>query len=313
MSPEISAIIVSYNTREMTLQCLTALKADLRDTPAEIFVVDNASTDDSPAAIRAAFPDVHVIENKHNKGFGAANNQAMRQATGQFLLLLNSDAFPKPGAISALLDRLRTHPDHAVVGPKLLNEDGSVQRSCYPFPSPSHCWRENLWLDRGTSNTDKTIEWITGACMLVRRSAYEQVGGFDEQFFMYAEESDWQKRFRDAGWKIAFTPMAEVVHKGGGSGATDPARINRHFFQSLDAYQLKHHGITGLISLRLAMLVGCSLRAILWTAAAAAFIARGDKARTRAVSKIRLHAWLIGRQLTHWPPRMRSSPGNFAA
>jgi GT2 family glycosyltransferase len=284
VSVEVSAIIVSYNTREMTLQCLAALKADLRDTAAEIFVVDNASGDNSVAAIRAAHPAVHVIENKHNKGFGAANNQAMRQATGEFLLLLNSDAFPKSGAIRALIDHLKSHSDHGLVGPRLLNEDGTLQRSCYRFPSPTHCWRENLWMT-GDDYSDwphdslREVEWVTGACLLVRR------------------------RFHDSGFKIAFTPTAEVVHKGGGSGANEPARINQHFFQSLDAYQLKHHGIAGLISLRMAMIVGCSLRALLWTAASAVFIARGgkaDKARTRAVSKIRLHTWLIVRQLTHW-------------
>src|SRR5256885_431066 len=126
--PDISAVIVSYNTRAMTLECIAALKGDLKDVSAEIFVVDNASTDGSAEAIRTQFPDVRVIENKENKGFGAANNRGMKEAAGRFLLLLNSDAFPRPGAIRALLEYLRQHPEAALAGPKLLNSDGTLQR-----------------------------------------------------------------------------------------------------------------------------------------------------------------------------------------
>jgi GT2 family glycosyltransferase len=305
----ISAIVVSYNTRAMTLECLEALSADLAGIPSEIWVVDNASTDDSVTAIRERYPNVRVIPNEKNAGFGAANNQAMKQATGDFLLLLNSDAFPKPGATRALVDHLQRHPDLAVAGPRLLNTDGTLQRSCYRFPSPAHAWRDNLWITAlfpaspllGDYRTwphdrDRDVDWLIGACMLVRRSAYEKVGGFDERFFMYAEESDWQKRFRNAGYRIAFTPSAEVSHRGGASGASERARINRHFFESLDAYQLKHHGLLGLISLRLAMIVGCLLRGTLWVLVLPLF----PKRRAAALAKTRLHWWLVFRQLFDW-------------
>jgi GT2 family glycosyltransferase len=308
-SPVLSVIIVSYNTRRMTLDCLRTLYADLGDLSAEVFVVDNASTDDSVEAVRAQFPGVHLIANQSNVGFGAANNQAMKLARGRYFLLLNSDAFLKPGAVAALVSGLDSQPGTGAIGPKLLNADGSLQISCYKFPSPFRAWVENLWLSaampghptigdyrKWPHDSPRKVDWIVGACILLRREVFERVGGFDEKFFMYAEESDWQLRIREAGWDIAFTPSAQVIHLGGASGAKEPVRINHHFFQSLDYYELKHHGLAGLISLRLAMGVGCSLRLCLWWIAFA-FVPRK---REIARQKARLHAWLAGRQLSFW-------------
>lgn len=313
VSPEkpafISVIIISYNTRQMTLDCLRALEADLKDAPAEIWVVDNASRDGSAEAIRAAFPQVRLIENPRNAGFGAANNLALRQAEGEFLLLLNSDAFVHPGAVAALAQYLRAHPRVGLVGPRLLNRDGSVQQSCYRYPSPLRAWMENLGIAsllsrhpvfgdyrRWAHETERSVEWVIGACLLVRREAYEQAGGFDEDFFMYQEETDWQRRLRDGGWEIAFTSAAQVTHLGGASGAAEQSRINAHFFDSLDYYTRKHHGLRGLVSLRLAMIVGAALRTLVWAAVAAAVPKRRDAAR----AKTRLQAWLCIRQATQW-------------
>jgi GT2 family glycosyltransferase len=305
----ISAVVVSYNTRQMTLDCLTSLYADLGTLPAEVFVVDNASTDGSVDAIRAHFPYVHIIANAKNVGFGAANNQAMKLARGEFILLLNSDAFPKPGAIPTLVETLRMRPDVGVVGPRLLNRDGSLQVSCFKFPSPGRAWLENLWLStlfsrhpvigdyrRWPHDTLKEVEWAIGACLLVRRTLVEQIGGFDEIFFMYAEESDWQLRMSRAGWRILFTPAAQVTHLGGASGQAEKAKISEQFFRSLDFYERKHHGFLGLLALRVAMIFGCSARFLLWCLL---FCLKPGK-RALATSKIRMHAWLAWRQLTRW-------------
>lgn len=307
--PVVSAVVVSYNTREMTLDCLRSLYADLGDLPAEVFVVDNASSDGSAAAVRAAFPDAIVIENAENRGFGGANNQAMALARGESLLLLNSDAFVEPGAIRELVATLEGDLDAAAVGPRLLNGDGSLQLSCFRFPSPARAWIENLWLPallprhpvfgdyrRWAHDADREVDWVIGACVLVRRAAYEQVGGFDERFHMYAEETDWQKRMRDRGWRVLFTPRAVVTHLGGASGAAEKARVNRSFFESLDHYERKHHGAAGLVSLRLAMAVGCGLRAVGWAGAMALLPRRRAVARSKAA----LQGWLFVRQLTHW-------------
>ena len=297
--PVVSAIVVSFNTRAMTLECLDSLTAALTGLPAEIVVVDNDSEDDSVAAIAASFPGVQVICNDRNTGFGAANNRGMKVARGEFFLLLNSDAFPEPEAIHELVEFLSENSRAGVVGPRTLNADGTLQVSCYRLPSPFHAWLENLWLSSGYSrwphDRRREVEFVIGACMLVRGAAVEEVGGFDEGFFMYSEEADWERRMRDRGWSIHFIPEARVKHLGGASGANDPARINRHFFESLDHYTRKHHGWLGLLSLRSAMVVGCALRAVLWSVASLL-----PQKRSRAISKVRLHSWLVRRQAFHW-------------
>jgi hypothetical protein len=307
--PVVSVIIVSYNTRKMTLECLRTLYGSLDGIAAEVWLVDNASRDGSAEAVKEAFPQVQVIANAGNSGFGAANNQAMARARGEFLLLLNSDAFPQAGAIGKLVDYLRNHPDVAVVGPQLLNGDGSLQRSCWKFPSPGRAWLENLGItsllpnhpvvgdySRWEHDRERDVDFIIGACMLVRREAYEQVGGFDEGFFLYSEETDWQRRMKDDGFRIVFTPAAQVTHLGGASGASEKAKINRHFFESLDRYEYKHHGLAGLVSLRLAMFIGCLLRTVLWTLVVFAV----PKRRDVALAKSRLSSWLLVRQATCW-------------
>jgi len=308
-SPLVSVVIVSYNTRAMTLDCLRALYASLGEMPAEVWVVDNASHDGSAQAVREAFPQAYVLANTDNKGFGAANNQALRQARGEFLMLLNTDAFVGADTVERLVAYLNLHPRAAIVGPRLLNGDGSLQPSCYRYPSPGRAWLENLgvspllarhpkWGDykKWPHDAEQNVDWVIGACLLLRRAAYDDVGGFDETFFMYAEETDWQRRFRDKGWEIAFTPSGMVTHLGGASGASESARVNAHFFDSLDYYTHKHHGVLGLISLRGAMVVGCGLRALLWSLVALAVPARRPSARARA----KLQAWLFRRQATHW-------------
>ncbi len=307
--PLISVIIVSYNTRAMTLQCIETLLAGGDRLALEIWVVDNGSTDGSAEAVSVQYPDANVIRNTGNRGFGAASNQAMRESHGEFLLLINSDAFVRPGAVDCLASYLRDHPEAAVVGPRLLNSDGTLQRSCFPFPTPLRAWLENLWIStlfprhpvlgdyrRWAHDTERKVDHVIGACMMVRRRAYEETGGFDESFFMYSEETDWEKRMRDSGWEILFTPAAEVVHLGGASGANERARIDRHFFSSLDRYERKHHGIAGLVSLRIAMTIGCLMRAVLW----GCVFVLAPRRRAAAASKARLHSWLVLRQTTHW-------------
>lgn len=306
---DLTAIIISYNTRDMTLKCLEYLHASLQGIPSEVIVVDNASGDGSPEAIRSAYPDVILVENQENRGFGAANNQAMRIARGEFFLLLNSDAFVQPDTVATLLRFIRKKPQAAVVGPRLLNEDGSLQVSCYRFPTPGLAWRENLWISsllphhpalgdyrRWSHQDNRQVEWIVGACMLVRSSVALQVGWFDETFFMYAEETDWQRRMAREGWQIWFCAETRVTHLGGSSGKDDTASINQAFFESLDHYILKHHGKLGLFSLRCAMAVGAALRTPLWMAS---LLLRPSQRRLSA-SKLRFTAWLWLRQVTNW-------------
>lgn len=231
----------------------------------------------------------------------------MRLARGQFFLLLNSDAFMTLGALEELLRFLDLHPRCGVAGPRLHNADGTLQRSCHRFPTPARAWLENLWIsailpnhptiggyDRWDHNSERFVDFVSGACMLVRRTAYQEAGGFDEAFFMYAEETDWLKRMHEKGWQVGFTPAAVVTHLGGASGGA--TNIQRYVFDSLDRYQRKHHGVLGLLSLRLAMIVGNALRTVLWGAALLSI----PKLRKRAASKLKLSSWLLIRQTTTW-------------
>lgn len=321
-TPLLSVIVVSYNTRETTLECLRRVVATTQNISSEIWVVDNASSDGSCDAIRREFPHVHIIENRENVGFGAANNQAMNRARGEWFLLLNSDAFVHDGAIETLIEYSKAHPQVGVSGPRLCNSDGSLQRSCFRFPTPRQAWMDNLWISRWLAPTSRwgnlrrwphdrelCVDWIVGACLLVRREVWQQIGGFDERFLMYSEETDWQRGAARRGWKIAFVPRATVTHWGGTSGANSPhaherTRMNESFFQSLDFYQWKHHGWAGLISLRAAMTIGGLMRTVAWTLASAI-----PAQRRIGRTKSKFHAWLVVRQLTRWklPFKSRSS------
>ncbi len=291
-SPTLSVLIVSYNTRAMTLDCLYKLYASLEGLTAEVIVVDNASQDGSAEAVAEAFPAVRLVLGKTNAGFGAANNLAMRMATGHYFLLLNSDAFPHAGCLPTLVRYLDDHPQVGVAGPRLVNADGSLQRSCWRFPSPLRAWLDSFWITNLLNfhpalddyrhwphDTEREVDFVIGACLLVRREVYEQVGGFDERFFMYQEETDWQLRIKQAGWRVMFTPAGTVTHLGGASGKDEAVAINRIFFESLDRYNLKHHGGVGFASNRAAQVVGAALRVACW--AALTLLPGGRRVRAR--------------------------------
>lgn len=297
----ISAILVSFNTRELTLRALEMLERAAKGLDVEVWVVDNASIDDSAGAIRARFPDVNVIEAGANLGFGAANNRAMARARGQYFLLLNTDAFVEADALSELLAAAHRHPRAAVLAPRILNADGSRQKSIWPFPTPRNSWSENTglgWFMRRfapqlcqnpSPDEEGEVPWATGACLLVRRVVYEQVGGFDEKFWMYAEETDWQKIMRQAGWNIVFAPRAVVTHLGGASGAGS-TRVAVEFFRSQERYTRKHHGAPGLFAARAALLLG-QLTRLPFFSLRVLLTPRNERAR----AKLKLARWLVRR------------------
>ncbi len=313
-SPLVSFIFVSFNTRDLTLRALEAVQNAAHDLSVEIWVVDNASSDDSVAQIRARFPAVEIIESTENLGFGAANNLAMGRARGEYFLLINTDAFLETDALHELLSAAQHHPRAAVIAPRVLNEDGSRQKSVWPFPTPAHAWGENLglnWFARRFSerlrnshspDDESEIPWAIGACLLVRRATYEQVGGFDARFWMYAEETDWQKTMREADWQIVFAPAAAVTHLGGASGAGN-ARVSEEFYRSMENYTLKHHGASGLIASRLALLLG-QLARLPFFGLRAALQPRDERAR----AKLKLARWLVKRGVrAPLPSAMRNS------
>jgi N-acetylglucosaminyl-diphospho-decaprenol L-rhamnosyltransferase len=226
----ISVVVVSYNAREHLVRCLEAVAGDEH----EVIVVDNASTDGSRELVRERFPSVRLIELPENRGFGAANNVGMEAATSEWFLLLNPDAWPIGDAVERLAAFAAEQPEAAVIGPRLRNPDGTLQRSVRGFPTIWRLATEYLFLRKLGPRTRalnafygarfdhesvREADWLYGACLLVRREATEAVGLFDEDFFLFSEETDWCYRFRQAGWDVVFFPGAECVHvRGAGHG-----------------------------------------------------------------------------------------------
>jgi N-acetylglucosaminyl-diphospho-decaprenol L-rhamnosyltransferase len=234
--------------------CLESIKQTAGDIEHEIIVVDNASTDGSQAMVRQRFPRAHLIANRENVGFARANNQAMAMSRGRYALLLNSDAQMLPHAVQAMLDLAEAQPQAGIVGARLVNADGSFQASHTRFPGP---WQEFLILsgvgrmlygrwypshgpDEGKG--PQVVDYVEGACMLVRREAFEDVGGLDEGYFMYAEEVDWCYAMRVKGWQVWYQPAAKVIHLGGGSSRNRRPQREGDLYRSRVRFFRKHYG-----------------------------------------------------------------------
>ncbi|HTD78192.1 MAG TPA: glycosyltransferase family 2 protein [Chloroflexota bacterium] len=252
-----SVSVISYRTPVLLKQCLEALEAERTSVDMDVTVVDNASGDGSADMVADQFPWVRIIRNRQNVGFGAAHNQALRRATGRYWLVLNSDAAPRPGALRVLVDFLEANPRVAVAGPRLRYPDGTVQPSRRRFPTVATLFVESTQIQRfiprnpvlqryyladRSDDEPQDVDWLVGACLCVRASAAAEVGLFDESFFMYSEELDWCRRFRAAGWRVAYVPSAEVVHLEGGSSRLDLVARDRMFQASKLRYAAKWHG-----------------------------------------------------------------------
>ncbi len=255
--PDLSIIIVNWNVRELLRRCLASIYAGLGDLEVEVIVVDNASTDGSVDAVRAEFPLVRLIANADNVGFTVGNNQGLRQSRGRYVLLLNPDTEVVGDALTTMVAYMDAHPDVGALGPQLLWPDGRVQSSRRRFPTMATAFLESTilqqWfprhpalaryyvLDRADDET-QDVDWVTGACLLARREAIEQVGLLDEGFFMYSEELDWCYRCRRAGWRVVYLPAAQVIHhEGQSSGQVVPLRHVR-FHSSKVRFFGKHFG-----------------------------------------------------------------------
>ncbi|MFB3924906.1 MAG: glycosyltransferase family 2 protein [Syntrophales bacterium] len=253
---EISAVIASWNTKDILLQCLRSLVGSLGRFRSEIIVVDNASSDGSPQSVEAAFPEVRVLRNSSNLGFARANNTGIRNSTGRYVCLVNSDVIVREGCIDRMHAYMEKHPETGMLGPKILGPDGSVQRSCMGFPTVWNSLCRAMALDSifperkmfggqlltyWPHDTLKKVDVINGCFWLIRRSALDQVGLLDESFFMYAEDIDWCRRFHEKGWSVVFLPDAEAVHYGGASSALMPVRFYIEKQRANLQYWRKYH------------------------------------------------------------------------
>jgi len=268
MRDDVSVVVVTYDALPWLERCLESVRGY------EAVVVDNGSTDGTPALVRERFPEVRLIE-QVNRGMGGGNNAGMRAAGGRYWLLLNPDAWVKAG-LQELVAFADAHPRAAVVGPRLLNPDGSLQRSVRGEPTLWRLATEYLFLRRLAPRSralnafygggfdhasPREVESLYGAALLVRREAADQVGMFDEGFFMFSEETDWLHRLRAAGWQVWFSPASEVVHLG---GASHGGRLYAENVRGILRYLDKHRGRRYAERARLLLLWSLRLRALLF-------------------------------------------------
>jgi GT2 family glycosyltransferase len=287
---EISVIIVSYNTSALTLACLASVQSAAGEK--EIFVVDNASTDGSAAAVREKFPSVTLIANTANRGFGAANNQALSISRGRYVVFLNPDTVVRPDAFVRAVSYMEGHPDVGLAGARILNPDGSPQESIsWRYPGQKFAKGE-------TADLPGKIACVLGAFMIVRRPLIDELGGFDEDFFLYGEDEDLAWRIREKGFSIGYIEDADVLHWGGQSETqTPPAAVFEKKLRAEYLFYAKHYTAGTIARIRRAQRRKAIYRLV--TLALAAPFARNRSARDNKVRCYRI-VWEMTR-----PPEKR--------
>ncbi len=265
----VSAIVVTYNALPWIERCLESVRG------CELIVVDNGSSDGTPALVRERFPEARLIE-RENRGLGAGWNVGIEAASGRWLFFLNADAWVVGDGIARLVEVLEREPEAAVVGPRLRYPDGRLQRSVRGFPTLWRLATEYFFLRKLAPGTrllnafyaggfqhdrEYEAEFLMGAALLVRREAIAEVGGLDERFFLFSEEVDWCYRFRQAGWKVIFTPAAEAVHVG---GAAHAGRLFREQVQGHLLFLDKHRGARSAAAARRLLATALTLRGLVF-------------------------------------------------
>lgn len=251
----LSILIVNWNVRDLLRDCLRSIERGRGALEVEVIVVDSASGDDSVAMVAAEFPWVTLRPQSENVGFPRGNNIALAEARGDHLLLLNPDTVVLDDALTVMVAYLEKNPEVGAVGPQLLNPDGSVQSSRRRFPTLATGYFESTWLEGVAPGVLRRyyaldlpddrmadVDWLVGACIMVPRGVYEQIGGLDEAYFMYSEELDWCRRIKEAGWRVVYHPEARVVHHVGKSSEQAVTARHINFQRAKLRYFLKYHG-----------------------------------------------------------------------
>jgi N-acetylglucosaminyl-diphospho-decaprenol L-rhamnosyltransferase len=249
----LAIVVVTHNARDDVARMLDSLATAPPSVPHEIVIVDNASTDGAPELVRSRFPQIRVIEAGGNLGFAKANNIAIRATASDLVLLLNPDTIVPSGAIDRLTARLDDFPDVAIIGPRIVDSDGHAELS---IGGPVNPWREaarktllsldargyafaRRWIE-GQTTREHDVEWVTGACLLVRRADADAVGLLDERYFLYLEDVDFCAAVRARGRRVLFSPVAQIVHLRGRSGVGEGGRARAAWHQSHLAYYRRH-------------------------------------------------------------------------
>ena len=284
---DVSVIILNWNTRKLLQECLQTLLRLQHGIDVEVIVVDNASSDDSRDMVRREFPGVTLISNPMNLGFGAGNNVGIPVSTGRYVLFLNSDTQVTEGALKALVDYADTHPDVGILGPKLLNADGSLQYSCRQYPNlatgflhntplgrllPKNRFAADYLMKNWDHATPRNVDWVSGAALMIRRTLLGQIGGFDEDYYMYCEDVDlcWRANHTlikeqvglPSTWLVTYLPDAVIYHYIGKSSDMAPTRMTYEFHRSQYLFYKKHYRAQTPLVLRWLILPGIALRAV---------------------------------------------------
>jgi len=291
---DVSAVIVNWNARDLLQSCLESLRDHPpRDRSLEVVVVDNASSDGSADLVRAEWPDVVLEVPPENEGYQRANNRGVRLSRGRYLLLINSDAQVRAGALDAMVARLESDERAAVVGPRLVYADGSFQRwtaghapdlagvaSFFLFGErmSKAAARRSIYLAEDVTEPFQP-DWVSSACMLVRRAALDEVGLMDERYFYGMDDVDLGQRFRDAGWHVWYDPQAEVVHLMGDGRVTK--RASPAGIRNFNDYFTRRHGVAAGAAARAMAVAGFGVRGVAYGGRSLIRRADGDRVRSR--------------------------------
>lgn len=252
---DVSIIIVAWNVRDFLHDCLESIYQETKGIDFEVIYVDNASEDGSAKMVRKDFPRVVIIQNTQNKGFVGANNQGIEVAKGRYVLLLNSDTVILHNAIAKAVEFADAHPEAGTVGCKILTPDGTLQRHCFMYPSvlnmflyatflykifPKSKFFGRVRMTWWNFDDVREVETISGCFSLARREAIKQVGLMDDVYFMYGDDIDWCYRFKKMGWKIMFTPDAEIIHRNGQTTKLKPSKFMLQLYGSTLIFMKLH-------------------------------------------------------------------------
>jgi N-acetylglucosaminyl-diphospho-decaprenol L-rhamnosyltransferase len=261
---ELSVVIVNFRSRGPLLECLAALEADAAGLARETVVVDNDPADGALEAVSREFPQVSGIPNRENVGYARAVNQGIAATRGEFVLVMNPDCVVGRGSLPALIGYLRAHPRTAVAGPKILDGNGTLEYSARSFPDhltflfnryslltrlfPGNRYSRRYLLTDWDHASARDVDWLSGACLMVRRAAIDQVGAMDEAFFMFNEDVDWCRRMKLAGWAVTYVPDARVVHHIGASRSKVAPKVILERHRGMIHYFHKHHPANPLLT-----------------------------------------------------------------
>ncbi len=277
---DLSIIIVNWNTEKLLEECLKSIFKHTKEVNFEVIVVDNGSTDGSTQMVKSKFPEVILIKNKVNLGFTKANNQGIKTAKGDYIALLNSDAYLIENAFKTLLEAAKSKNDKAVLAPLLLNENRTIQQSVGFFPNLPQVFLWMSFLDDlplgqffkpyhvdhdSFYRKEREVDWLTGAAMFLPREIISSVGGLNEEIFMYGEDVEWCFRIKKAGYKIFLCPQAKIVHIGRGSSKKIPTKAFIGEYQGVKFFYRQYRGFLALQIVRFFLKIGALLRIIVFS------------------------------------------------